>query len=333
MGALAESLEHFVLDHHASQNLVASAINDIRNQPLLNMDGLLTNLPKSSENIDCVEMTDMKGGSMAIIPAVLQIPNKSLTDNINTRPGLSFLNRYSTNSGTAFGCSADEAILHGLNEIIERHTLSKILMSLCGQHERLMLTSPSTYMMDEIFSGQSEFRSLVEGMKILITKTIYGVYFSMAIPKRPDGRYPICPIGSGCSLDAHIAIERAATELLQTLDLFDESEKANDLKACALMQRSFALQPLINLEMLRNIGYTSTRLDPPMRTGVAEQIDYIIEKVAATGLHTFSRTLFTFENGCAVTQINIPGLERFNLVRAGIPVIPQHLLHANRSLP
>lgn len=222
-------------------------------------------------------------------------------------------------------------MLHGLNEIIERHALSKILMSLCGQYERLLLTSPSVDLLDEIFSDQAELRSIARRMKVLITKTIYGVYFSMAIPKRPDGRYPICPVGSGCSVDPHVAIERASTELLQALELFDESEKVADLKAYALMQRSLMLQPLINLEILRNVEYTCKRLDPPKRKSVTDQVDYIIKKTSLTGLRVLRRALFTFDNGCAVTQVYIPGLERFNLIRAGIPVVPQHLLHANRS--
>ncbi len=187
-------------------------------------------------------------------------------------------------------------------------------------------------MLDEVFSGKTELRSTAATMKILITKTIYGVYFCMAIPKKPDGRYPICPIGSGCSVDAHVSIERASTELLQTLELFDESEKANDLKAYALIRRSFTLQPLINLEVLRNIEYTCKRLDPPKQTMVIDQIGCIIEKTTATGLRILRRTLLTFDNDCAVTQVYIPGLERFNLIRAGIPVVPQHLLHSNRPV-
>lgn len=268
---------------------------------------------------------------MAIIPAILQLPHRQLESKIKSDTQLSYLSRYSSNSGIAFGCSRHEAMLHGLNEIIERHTLSKVLMSLCGQHERRMLASPSAEVLDQVFSSQAELRVTAEGMKILITKTIYGVYFSMAIPKRPDGRYPICPVGSGCSVNAYVAIERASTELLQTLELFDQSEKANDLKAYALIKRSLTLQPLIHLETLRNIEYTRRRLDPPQRTLVADQIDHIIKKASATGLRIRCRSLFTSDNECAVTQVYIPGLERFNLIRAGIPVVPQHLLHANSS--
>jgi ribosomal protein S12 methylthiotransferase accessory factor len=66
---------------------------------------------------------------------------------------------------------------------------------------------------------------------------------------------------------------------------------------------------------------------------VQEQVEFILERFAATGLRAFKRTLLDFENGCVVAQVYVPGLERFNLIRAGIPVVSQHLLHANKCYP
>jgi ribosomal protein S12 methylthiotransferase accessory factor len=332
VGAIAESLEHFVLDHHSSRGLVSARVDEVRNQRILNLDGLLANLPDTNALIDCFEMADMQDRAVAILPAVLQLPHRNVAERTAALPEASYLTRYSSNSGAAFGCSKDEAILHGLNELLERHTLSKILMSLCGQHERLLLQSPSPGVLDEVFSADNQLRALSENMKLLVTKTIFGVYFCMAIPKKPDGRYPICPTGSGCSVSPHVAIERAVTELLQTLTLFNQTEKVNDQKAYELMRRSLKLRPLISLEILRNWDLTSNRYDPPRRVSVRDQIDYVLEKIFATGRRVFHRTLFQFSNGCVVTQLYIPGLERFNLVRAGIPVVPQHLLHANAAL-
>lgn len=89
-----------------------------------------------------------------------------------------------------------------------------------------MLGIPTNEMLEQAFLDHPEFRSVAARMKILIAKTMYGVYFCLAIPKVPDGRFPLCPVGSGCSIDAHTAIQRASTELLQAMALFDASEKA-----------------------------------------------------------------------------------------------------------
>ncbi|RRV04845.1 hypothetical protein EGJ27_20455 [Pseudomonas sp. v388] len=331
IGALAESLEHFALNHDYSKDLVNTAIAKVRNQPFLSMDGLIANLPESQSLIECVSFKESRSGIVVKVPAVLHLPSSPLAERIRSYDSFSFLSRYSSNSGIAFGCSEAEARLHGINEVIERHTLSKILMFLCGQHERLLLSSPAAHVLDEVFSEHPELRCVADNMKILIIKTIYGVYFSIAIPKRPDGRHPICQIGSGCSIDARVAIQRATTELLQCTLLFDDSEKAADLKTYALLRKTERLRPLIDLEILRNIEEVFRRLEPPVKLSVGDQIDSITDRASATGLSILERTLLNFDNGCAVAHTYVPGMERFNLIRAGMPVVPQHLLHANKS--
>ncbi len=330
VGALAESIEHYALQHCSSASLVTRRINEIRDQAFIKIDGILANLPDSETTIDCVELIDISSGKVATIPAILQFPDQYLLEKNNLQKETAFLSRYSTNSGIAFGCSENEAILHGLNEVLERHMLSKILMSLCGQYDSILLRSLSEAVIKDVFPNSLTLCTIAMSMKIVMAETIQGVYFAMAIPKQPDGRYILCPVGSGCSVDAHTAIERAATELHQIMMLYDETEKATDYNALTLANYSPTLRPLINLEVLRNTDFTSRRLGPPRRLGVDEQIEFIIEKLAATGWRVFKRTLLGFSNGCAVTQVYVPGLERFNLIRAGVPVVPQHLLHANK---
>jgi ribosomal protein S12 methylthiotransferase accessory factor len=329
VGALAESLEHYALEHMSHQGIFQLALSEIRNQPLVRMDGILSNLPDSDIRVDCVEMANIQTDQRIMMPAVLQMPTDLLTKKIKNIPEAAFLARYASNSGIAFGCSENEAILHGLNEVIERHTLSKILMSLCGQHESIQLCSPSAETLAQLLSDNMETYSTADNFKIILTPTTQGVYFSMAIPKRADGRYPICPVGSGCSVDPRIAISRAVTELVQTTALYDADAKTNDLHAYALMERSPSLRPLIHLEKLRNVGQICQRLDPPLKLSVAEQTELVIEHLDGLGFRVLHRTLASFANGCVVSQVYVPGLERFNLVRAGIPVVPQQLLRTN----
>lgn len=331
VGAMAESLEHYALDNLSLGNVFTCNTSYIRHQALTQMDGLLVNLPKDNTSIECVEVADIRTGRTALVPSILHLPHRCFIQKRHALPDISYLNRYSTNSGIAFGCTENEAVLHGLNEVLERHVYSKILMSLCGQHESLILKSPSIAIIEDIFGYCNELRVIARDIKILTTETVHGVYFSMAMPKRPNGRFVVCPVGSGSSIDPRIAIERAITELLQAMELYDDTEKEQDLCAHSLIDRSPALRPLIHLEPLRNIEYTGTRLDPPRNLSVAEQIDFITEKLLATGLRAFTRTLAKFTGGCAVTQTYVPDLERFNLIRAGVPVVPQQLLHANRA--
>lgn len=332
IGAMAESIEHYALENSAIDGFIHCSANDIRNQVPTQMDGILANIPPNNNCIECVEVSDIRSGVAILVPSILHLPHRHNSVDCSAPPGLSFLNRYSTNSGVAFGCSKDEAIPHGLNEVLERHMYSKILMSLCGQYDSLILKSPSGTVTDDIFEYCIKLRVVARDTKILISKTVHDVYFSMAIPKRPDGRFVICPVGSGASLDPRTAIERAVTELLQSMVLYDDVEKKHDRCARSLIESCRTLQPLIHLEALRNLEYTCQRLDSPPALSVAEQIDFITEKLAGTGLRAYTRIITAFKNECVVAQTYVPGLERFNLVRAGLPVIPQQLLHANKTL-
>lgn len=332
LGALAESVEHYAVEHLSDQHIIHCSTNEIRNQPLTKMDGLLCNLPVSDAPLECVAMADMQSGHIVSIPATLQLPNRrSVIKNMGI-PGTEYLFRYSTNSGVALGCSENEAILHGLNEVIERHMLSKVLMSLCGQSEHMPLRVPCAGILADVFSNELEIHAAACHFKVLFMPTQQGVYFSMALPKSPNGRYPICPIGSGCSVDPRIAIGRAITELIQTLELYNADEKNTDLRAYSLLDRSPPLRPLIQLEKLRNVDNTVRRLDPPLSIPPAEQIELITEHLNDLGYRVLRRTLAHFGNGCFVTQVYVPGFERFNLIRAGNPVVPQRLLRANACM-
>ncbi len=330
LGALAESLEHYVTSRYGATCAKQMPLNHIKSQSVFNLDGIIANLPNSADLIGCIVMTDVLTGDSAEVPAILLCPDQTLAKHNNTHPSLRFLTRYSTNSGTAFGCSKEESILHAMNELVERDTFSHLLMSLCGQHPQPLLGLPPLNVIDKIVATNPDYRHFFRDMKILITKTSFGPYFSIAIPKRNNGRFPICPVGAGCSLDPNLAIERATTELQQILELYDQDEFNQDVAAHQLMNKSRTLRPLIKLDELRNIPFRWPTLPPAKSRSLAEQCAEITRNIAITGHSTLVRTLVEFPNGCTVSQIYIPGFERFNLIRAGIPVIPQRLLHASK---
>lgn len=327
VGAIAESLEHYLMGHTIRQNMLSASAHEIRSQHLISQDRLLTSLPDTDKQIDCVLMRDIHCGEAVRIPAILQVPDMHLSKKIQSDQTISFLARYSTNSGLAFGCSEQEAILHGLNEVIERDLLSQVLMSVCGRAQKLQLYRPSDEMLARVFSGSLALFSATRNMKIFMTETIYGSYFSMAIPKRPNGRHPICPIGSGCSADPYIAIERSVTELIQALEMFDHSEKKIDLKARDFINKVPFLRPLINLEPLRNIELNSCLFRPATGASVAEQVVHITNKISSAGYRVLLRAVFNFSNRCNVSHVYVPGFERFNLIRSGLPVVPQRHLN------
>jgi len=331
IGALAESVEHYVMQQGYT-HAVASSTSEIRNQPALALDGIIGSLPGRPREIDCAVMNCIQTGEEVKVPLALLQPDESVAANLRKDTELSFLTRYSTNSGAAFGCSKNEALLHGLNEVIERHILSKLFMSVCGQHDGLALNTLTASTLDDIFSELPSFTPLAKEMKIFYCESIFGTFFSIAIPKRPKGRHPICPVGSGCSIDLITAIQRSTTELAQALELFDETEKAMDEKAYDLLDPCPKLRPLIKLDTLRNKIVDNSRLPPTTTLTVEQQVHTLTQRLSQVGFRPLFRRLAQLADGCMVTQVYIPGFERFNLIRSGSPVVPQRHLWSVRPV-
>ena len=330
VGALAESVEHYLMQQPHENALIATT-TEIRKQPALALDGIIASLPAGHKKLDCVLMSDDLLAEPTKVPLILLQPEAVVSEKLTIDPELSFMARYSTNSGSAFGCSRNEAILHGLNEVIERHILSNLLMTLCGQHESMALYTLEPGTLEDAFSELPDFIPNAKEMKILFYKSLFGSFFSIAVPKRPQGRYPICLLGSGCSMDLGTSIRRSATELVQALELFDETERAQDEKAYELLDPCPSLRPLIKLDTLRNKIFNASPLFPADTLTVEDQISVITRRLNQTGFQVLSRCVKELPNGCAVTQVYIPGFERFNLIRSGLPVVPQRHLWSGRT--
>lgn len=137
-------------------------------------------------------------------------------------------------------------------------------------------------------------------------------------------------IGSGCSLDICTAIQRAVTEQFQTHLLYDSTEESIDRKTLNLLSSSNSLKPLIDFAPIKNLRLPT--LDHPRKSStstVPEQLKTLNNNLSITNRKIFQRTVARFSTNSIVTQVYIPGLERFNIIRNGLLVVPQHILLGN----
>ena len=99
-----------------------------------------------------------------------------------------------------------------------------------------------------------------------------------------------------------------------------------------LLDSHGSLRSLIDLAKFRTEDFSvwnkSTDSKPLTIEG---QIRKIVNGLRRTGHNTSYRILKQFDNGCAVAQVYIPGMDRFNLIRAGSAVAPQHILRCSRT--
>lgn len=151
LGALAESLEHYFVDK-STPPLIES---DIILQSIAPFDDwLLKSIPPDCR-IPYFSLQALNSYDEIAIPAILIAPSSRNIDEIE-KTAAGFLSKYATNSGTALGCTESEALLHAINEAIERHALSMYYLSLCGLTSPPKLYQPSSSFLEETFSHDTE---------------------------------------------------------------------------------------------------------------------------------------------------------------------------------
>jgi len=279
------------------------------------------------ESIESFKLITSDKTKELFVPCILLRPSMDRNSWSETSANVQFLSRYASNSGIAFGCTKSEALLHGTNEVIERHILSRFFLAICNIGPALKLYAPSKALLAQSLQHDADAIALANKLQIIIIKNVMNVYFSVAIPKSGPGDMHLSAIGSGCSLDICIAIQRAVTEQFQVNALYDDTQDEIDRKTLDFLTNSNTLKNLIDFEPVKNLKLSL--LDPPPPTvekSAPLQLEELEKHVSRTGGTIYHRVVANYSNNGIVCQTYIPALERFNLIRNGCLVVPQQVL-------
>ncbi|MGW4473401.1 YcaO-like family protein [Nonomuraea sp. NPDC004354] len=212
--------------------------------------------------------------------------------------------RYAYDSGTATGVTENEAVLHGLLEVVERDALSHALLD--------------WYLGDGPIAAVPHEAALV----LDITSDL-GIPAYCALPVAAGD--PPGVLGSGASLDPAYAIERAVTELAQSrfnmslgVDLTLE-RRLESLRPWPLLDRCARVDPA---PLRERLTYTGAPPDAPATAGVEAQIALVLDTLAAAGLSAYLFRWNPGGPGCPVVTVVVPGMDTFSMVHNAIPVLP-----------
>lgn len=200
-------------------------------------------------------------------------------------------------------------------------------MAVCGLGPAMELYTPSAALLRTALRSHPAALASANRLQVIIIKDVLSVYFAVAFPKAGPGAHHLSPIGSGCSLEIHTAIQRAVTEQFQSEDLYDAAEESIDRETFDLLSKSRHLKHLIDFAPVTTA--TLPTIDAPAHinsTTVSAQLEKLQKNLSNTGMKIFRRTVARFSSNSIVTQIYIPGLERFNIIRNGRLVVPQYVL-------
>lgn len=326
IGAMAESLEHYCLQNEFEGDGNNYSIEAVSGQRPLCRDGVIRSLSEFCGDIECVRFNGVSQGDEVVVPKALVSP----WDYVPNSPCGFFLERYSTNSGSAFGCTLDEALLHGVNEVVERHVLSLFMLESVGGISGVKINEMPPGMMGELFVSLG--LEVDEAIRVYYVSDFFESYFFLAIRAREECEFLLPQLGAGCSQSFALAFSRAVFELRQAEALYGYEERLVDEQAVRIIERSK------RLEGLRQLRPESAQLvfEYPSLFGVNAQqpglqFERIVRSLKLNGYEVYYRVVRKINELAYVVQVYVPGLERFNLIRSGKWVAPQEALLRNLS--
>ncbi|GAA3104902.1 YcaO-like family protein [Streptosporangium carneum] len=332
VSALFEAWQH--LQHEEGQAALARdrrrvrtmSVTAVVSQPELRGEEMIQRLARDYPDADlaclCAEPLG-PGRSSLWYPAFSRSPSCRSHpipgDDLRYEPYL----RYAYDNGTAAGVTESDALLHGLLEVVERDALSHALLEwYLDGGSRLSALDPELLPPDlRRLHGEAAVHLGALPIIIDITSDL-GIPAYCALPSRA-GPHPGV-IGSGASLDAEYAVERALTEVIQSsfnlslgVDL-TLGRRLESLRRWPLLERCARLDPAPLIGRLE----FDARLPEAGPEGVDEQISVILETLERAGFAAYSFRWNPEHDRCPVLTVIVPGMETFSMVHSAVPVLP-----------
>ncbi|MCU1763617.1 YcaO-like family protein [Pseudomonas sp. 14P_8.1_Bac3] len=329
VGALYETLEHYLSDHLITADIQCIAPSYFANSQLLIDDTVLAPLIEQPHALTaCRTYTDALKQSSFYYPVALCTPDYAQHPLKHDTTNYSVLRRYASNSGTAIGASYNEAVLHAANECIERDAVSLFLLEHFYYENRPALRRVVRVAEhDELGRLWRDAEAEVGAEIILIDiSTEFLPHSFLAFSSAPGAQPNV--FGSGCSISARHGAWRALTELVQMHHMTAGPELQHHLNNARRhlspfprLQRclQFDLYPLLSLCEQITVELPDAVIECP----VDEQIHLLAEDLHRHGRRLGVTRLHQTPLGTTLVNVVIPGLERFFVVSSGNVVIPQ----------
>lgn len=327
IGAKAECIEHYITQAGSAISIGDASSHALARQRLLQNDGVVQSLHDFADHsIPSIEMNNLHvdAGQSVRVPYQLVNPLLSETGDNDAK---SFLKKYSTNSGNAFGLSESEALLHGTLETIERHCISRFFLSMMrGENYEFCHYGKVRDIRDCLSVPVPE--GAVEEAEVIGGRTIGGAWFFCVIEAQPAGL--LARIGMGCSQSANYALERAVTEHMQSVSLeYDEDVERvqRDREAFAFLREFPGLMVLQKLSVvdMPKVEWP-VEVQKPAAYETSEALLARLLSNLAEGGYCVLASSEHLGHGAYFVRTCIPGTDRFFLIRGGAKVAPNAAL-------
>ncbi|GEP42920.1 YcaO-like family protein [Brevifollis gellanilyticus] len=223
-GSLFEATEHLLSNYHSldpDKIFYMNSLDYCRDNPMCEQLPLVLLKGGEGADIPFLKHHAVNGCQTCFYPLALTCPEyidlQLLNGELRRKDTFNYgrLEHYSTNSGTAIGMNADEAVIHGLLEGIERTSLSKFLADvfLKNKKDYLRMVNPLTLPPNirDVFGRLEE--EISSRIFVFQMPNKFGVPAYVSWMEQYEFKIGIA--GYGCSLSAEHAILRCLYELSQ----------------------------------------------------------------------------------------------------------------------
>ena len=225
----------------------------------------------------------------------------------------------SHDTGSSFGLSFSEAMLHGINEWIEKDSYAKFLINSFFTRS----AAPA-----KIISRQTMPAYIQEFIKYINEKfaddlIIIDITSELKIPSfvvtfQNQSDCHIQPKGLACSLDKDYALEKAIFEALQCRLLYNENSKLRQLQMTDNFSKyqMFLNACILNLDKLNKHEVNFADLPNYNNLTVNEQVAHINNTLIANSYIIYYRKFMETQNYCSL-HVLIPGMNESFLIKEG----------------
>jgi len=321
--ALFETLEHYLVDPNLNkrETIICKISQILEYEPKLIEEYPIKYLysQDNQQEIEVLKYSSIKDERHIFYPAFLTHPN--FTKKIDKK--YDNLIKYSTASGTAIGISKEEALIHAINEVVERDALSihYIKTFLSKKKQKIIEIDKSS-----LPKGLLKICKIIENtigtkIQILDISSDFNIRSYLVIAKHKDYLLPFR--GSGSSVFPSYALERALLECLQSYHLYDQDLEIEDKYTLIELDKyeKFKNIVLANYNVGVNIiPFKDTEYD---FSNISSVLKYMVENIERSGRKIYYTTIYE-EPDLYCTHVLIPGLEKFNLITSGLLVVPYY---------
>ncbi len=239
---------------------------------------------------------------------------------------------YASTNGLASAATYEDAIIHGIAEVIERDAISYFLLDTFLLKQPLQLIRKNTlptYLQTLIKKLEITYQEdiFILHLPSRFNVPVYGAVFTR------QKQIAIPPKGFGASLNAAYAIERAVLEALQSLHLNEYMpEKCVDLNMTPLREYPILLDCLRynimsvveeNCYQWINFNSSETLSELLDNSSKMNTLNNLIEKIKKQQLSIYINDIVRAENGFSCVNVIIPKTDEFFHVFNECIILPQ----------